>query len=142
MGLLVWSPLAGGFLSGKFRRGAEKPEGAGRSQFDFPPIDHELAFKAVNLMEAIGKERDATIAQVALTWLLAKAPMTSVILGAKKPEQMKANVDAAQIRLTANDVARLDAIAPSKPEYPSWINRGEDQDGRAYLNGKEPTNFF
>ncbi|MDD1769944.1 MAG: aldo/keto reductase [Methanomassiliicoccales archaeon] len=138
MGLLVWSPLAGGFLSGKFRRGAEKPEGARRSQFDFPPIDRELAFRAVDLMEAIGKERDATVAQVALAWLLAKPPVTSVILGARRPEQLKADIDATQVKLTADDISRLDAVAPPKPEYPSWINRSEDKDRRAYLAGKEP----
>ncbi len=142
MGLLVWSPLAGGFLSGKFRRGAERPEGARRSKFDFPPIDRERAFQAIDLMEETGKERDATVAQVALAWLLAKPPVSSVILGAKRPEQLEADIGATQVELTADDMARLDAIAPPKPEYPSWINRPEEQDRRAYLKGKEPSDFF
>ena len=82
--MLPWSPLSGGFLSGKYRRNNPNPECARRSGFDFPPIDEERGFDAVEALEAIAKKKGASIAQVALAWLIAQQGVTSIIIGANK----------------------------------------------------------
>lgn len=119
LGLMVWSPLAGGFLSGKYTRDGEA-EGR-RVEFDFPPIDKESAYDAVDVMREIAAEKDASIPQIALAWLLAKPAVTSVILGAKKPEQLTDNIGAADLELSAEDMKRLDAAAPPAKTYPGWM---------------------
>src|SRR5580700_9571098 len=99
LGVLPWSPLSGGFLTGKYRRGQDSPEGARRSGFDFPPIDEERGFDAVEALDALAEEKGASIPQLALAWLLAQPSVSSVIIGANKMAQLEDNLKAADIQL-------------------------------------------
>jgi aryl-alcohol dehydrogenase-like predicted oxidoreductase len=121
MGLMVWSPLAGGILSGKFARDADGPEGARRSKFDFPPVDKDLAFTLVDAMREIGAGYGASPARVALAWVLSRPFVTSVITGVKTLDQLNDNLAAADLVLTAADIARLDELSALRPEYPGWM---------------------
>jgi aryl-alcohol dehydrogenase-like predicted oxidoreductase len=120
MGLLVWSPLAGGFLSGKYTREADATEGR-RKSFDFPPINKEKAFDIIDLMREIASAKEISVAQVALAWLLHQPSVTSVIIGANKPEQLQDNLNAVHVVLSADDLARLDAVSKLPAEYPGWM---------------------
>jgi aryl-alcohol dehydrogenase-like predicted oxidoreductase len=120
LGVLPWSPLAGGFLTGKFRRDGAKPADARRSGFDFPPVD-ERVFDAVDALGAVAKARGATIAQVALAWLLAQSAVTSVIIGAKTMAQLEDNLGAAALRLSADEVESLSATTAQRQLYPQWM---------------------
>ncbi len=121
VGLLVWSPLAGGLLSGKFGPGSNGPEGARRSVFDFPPVNTDRAWPVVEAMRKIGDARGVSVARVALAWVLAKPFVTSVIIGAKTQEQLDDNLAAAQLELTAEEIKALDAVSDLPPEYPGWM---------------------
>ena len=119
LGLMVWSPLAGGFLSGKFRRDRQA-EGR-RTNFDFPPVDKEAGYTAVEAMDEIAASHGATVPQVALAWLLAKPAVSTVIIGARKLSQLEDNLGASDVRLTGEDMERLDAIYPPRAQYPGWM---------------------
>jgi aryl-alcohol dehydrogenase-like predicted oxidoreductase len=106
LGVLVWSPLSGGFLTGKYRRDDPTPEGARRSGFNFPQIDEERGFDAVDALDEIARAHDTTIAQVALAWLLAQPGVTSIIIGANKMSQLEDNLKATEVRLSAEEVER------------------------------------
>jgi aryl-alcohol dehydrogenase-like predicted oxidoreductase len=121
LGLMVWSPLAGGLLSGKYGPGANTPEGARRTSFDFPPVDKDRAWACVAAMREIAKTHDASVARVALAWLLAKPHVMSVIIGARTVEQLGDNLAAADLVLTADDMARLDEVSALPAEYPGWM---------------------
>jgi aryl-alcohol dehydrogenase-like predicted oxidoreductase len=121
LGLMVWSPLAGGLLSGKFGPGSNNPEGARRTNFDFPPVDKDRAWKCVEAMREVGEAHQASVARVALAWLLSKPHVMSVIIGAKTPEQLEDNLAAADLELSAEEIARLDAVSELPPEYPGWM---------------------
>jgi aryl-alcohol dehydrogenase-like predicted oxidoreductase len=121
VGLLVWSPLAGGLLSGKFGPGAPNPEDARRASFDFPPVDRDRAWKCVAAMREIGDQRGASVARVALAWLLAKPWTTSVIIGAKTTAQLDDNLAAVDLKLSPEEIAQLDAVSALPPEYPGWM---------------------
>lgn len=121
VGLLVWSPLAGGFLSGKFTRGGVSEEDTRRSKFGFPPVNLEKAYGIIEAMEGIAKEKNATVAQIALAWLLHQPSVTSVIIGAKKAEQLKDNLAAVDVKLGAPDLEKLDKLSALAPEYPGWM---------------------
>jgi aryl-alcohol dehydrogenase-like predicted oxidoreductase len=121
LGLLVWSPLAGGFLSGKFTRDAAEA-GARRSTFDFPPVNREKAYGIVDVMRVIASRLEASVAQVALAWLLGRDAVTSVIIGARKPEQLDDNLKAVDVRLSPDDLAALDEASRLTPEYPAWMD--------------------
>lgn len=121
LGVLPWSPLSGGFLSGKYRRDNPNPEGARRSGFNFPPIDEERGFDAVDALDEIAREKNATIAQVALAWLLAQPGVTSIIIGANKMSQLEDNLKSAEIELSAEEVARLSATTQPHQLYPQWM---------------------
>jgi len=120
LGVLPWSPLAGGFLTGKFRRDGAKPADARRAGFDFPPVD-ERVFDAVDALGAVAKARGATIAQVALAWLLAQPAVTSVIIGAKTMAQLEDNLGAPAVRLTDDEVDSLSATTAQRQLYPQWM---------------------
>lgn len=119
MGLLVWSPLAGGLLSGKYR--ANTPTDARRAKFDFPPVDQPRTMACLSAMEEIAKSKNVSIARVALAWLLAKPHVTSVIVGATSMEQLHDNVAAATLTLSSEETVRLDAVSALPPEYPGWV---------------------
>ncbi|NNC21808.1 aldo/keto reductase [Corallococcus exiguus] len=128
VGLMVWSPLAGGFLSGKYRRNAEGPEGARRTTFDFPPVDRERAYNAIDVMDEVAKETGTTVARVALAWLLHQPHVTTVILGAKTQAQLEDNLAASELRLGAEQLAKLDAVSKLPPEYPGWMVERQNAD--------------
>ena len=119
--MLPWSPLSGGFLTGKYRRGQPSPEGARRAAFQFPPIDEERGYDAVEALETVGRAHGASIAQAALAWLLAQPGVTSVIVGANKMEQLEDNLKAAELRLSAEEVEKLSATTAPRPLYPAWM---------------------
>ncbi|WP_299735332.1 aldo/keto reductase [uncultured Roseobacter sp.] len=120
IGLMVWSPLAGGFLSGKFDREGKTAEGR-RVSFDFPPIAKDRAYDAIDVMRAIVKDKGCSVPQVALAWLLHQKVVTSVILGAKRPEQLADNVGAVEVTLSSEDIAALDKVTQLPAEYPGWM---------------------
>ena len=120
VGLLVWSPLAGGFLSGKFTRD-QNDEAARRARFDFPPIDKERAFSIIDVMRQIAVARGVTVPQIGLAWILSKDVVTSVIIGARKLEQLDDNLKSVDVMLTADDVHALDEVSRLSPEYPAWM---------------------
>jgi aryl-alcohol dehydrogenase-like predicted oxidoreductase len=95
LGLMVWSPLAGGLLSGKFGPGSNNPEGSRRTTFDFPPVDKDRAWKCVEVMREVGDAHGASVARVALAWILQKRSVMSIIIGAKTLEQLDDNLAAA-----------------------------------------------
>jgi aryl-alcohol dehydrogenase-like predicted oxidoreductase len=120
-GLLVWSPLAGGLLSGKFSRRNQKPENSRRSDFDFPIVDKERAWNILDVMAPIAKAHGCSCARIALAWLLTKPVVTSVIIGAKRLDQLEDNLAAVEVELTEDEVKRLDAVSELPPEYPGWM---------------------
>jgi len=130
VGLLVWSPLAGGLLSGKFEPGSNGPEGARRAAFDFPPVDKERAWKCVDAMREIGQARGVSVARVALAYVLAKPFVTSVIIGAKSQEQLDDNLAAVGVVLTNEEMTKLDAVSELGPEYPGWMVKRQSSERR------------
>jgi aryl-alcohol dehydrogenase-like predicted oxidoreductase len=121
LGVLPWSPLSGGFLTGKYRRDDPQPEGARRSGFQFPPIDESRGFDAVDALEAVALAHEASIAQAALAWLLARRGVTSVIIGANKMSQLEDNLKAAELRLSSDELGRLSATTAPAAMYPQWM---------------------
>ena len=123
LGLMVWSPLAGGLLSGKYTRASEGTiEGEGRrASFDFPPVNKERAFDLIDAMQSIGAAKGASVAQVALAWLLYQPVVSTVIVGAKRADQLADNIAACDVRLTADEIAQLDALSTLPSEYPGWM---------------------
>jgi aryl-alcohol dehydrogenase-like predicted oxidoreductase len=120
-GLLVWSPLAGGLLSGKFSRENQKPQGTRRAEFDFPIVDKERTWKILDVMTPIAKAHNCSPARVALAWVLAKPFVTSVIIGAKRLEQLNDNIAAVDLKLTPDEIKKLDEVSALPPEYPGWM---------------------
>jgi aryl-alcohol dehydrogenase-like predicted oxidoreductase len=122
LGLLVWSPLAGGFLSGKFTR-TGGDEAARRAKFDFPPINKEKGFDVLDVLTAVaGKHDGSSIAQIALAWILANDAVTSVIIGARKMPQLDDNLKSVEVTLTADDLKALDEVSKLSVEYPAWMD--------------------
>ena len=117
----MWSPLAGGFLSGKFTRDRKGGNDARRSAFDFPPVDKERAYDIIDSTTPIAMEHDASVARVALAWLLQRKGVMSVIIGAKTNEQLDDNLASAELTLSPEEVATLDAVSALRPEYPGWM---------------------
>ncbi len=121
VGLLVWSPLAGGLLSGKFSRANQKPTDSRRSEFDFPIVDKERTWKILDVMTPIAKAHGCSAARVSLAWLLAKPVVTSIIIGAKRVDQLHDNLAAVDLKLTPNEIKQLDEVSVLPPEYPGWM---------------------
>jgi aryl-alcohol dehydrogenase-like predicted oxidoreductase len=113
LGLLVWSPLAGGFLSGKFTR-AGGDEAARRAKFDFPPVNKEKGFEVLDVLSTVAARHGASVPQIALAWILAKPFVTSVIIGARRLTQLDDNLKAVDVVL--DDVSKLTM------EYPEWMS--------------------
>ncbi len=135
LAILPWSPLAGGLLTGKFVDGEAGPAGARRTAFDFPPVDKPRAFRCVEAMRPIAAAHGVSVAQIALAYLLHKPHVTSVIIGARTDEQLADNLAAAKVRLTADELAALDAVGALPPEYPGWMIDRQSRD--RYLDGME-----
>jgi aryl-alcohol dehydrogenase-like predicted oxidoreductase len=121
VGLMVWSPLAGGFLSGKYKRNATGDAGRRTETFDFPPLNKERAFDIIDVLEPMVKEKKSTVAQLALAWLLHQPVVTSVIIGANKVEQLDDNLQSVNIKFTREELAQLDAASKLPSEYPVWM---------------------
>ena len=121
LGLMVWSPLAGGLLSGKYGPGAPEPEGARRTQFDFPPVNRERAWPVVAAMRGIAEAKGTTVPRIALAWLLHQPVVTSVIIGAKRVEQLEDNLGAVDVKLTDEELKTLDEVGRLPAEYPGWM---------------------
>ncbi len=120
MGLMVWSPLAGGLLSGKYGRNKETKEGR-RVNFDFPPIHKEKAFDIIEVMQKIGDAKNVSVAQIALAWLLHQKVVSTVIIGANKPEQLTDNLHSVEVQFTVDELNQLDEVSKLTPEYPGWM---------------------
>ena len=121
LGLMVWSPLAGGLLSGKFGPGSVAPNDARRASFDFPPVDKTRAWSCIDVMREIGEAKGVSVARVALAWLLAKPHVMSVIIGAKTAAQLEDNLAAVDLVLTPEEITRLDEVSKLADEYPGWM---------------------
>ncbi len=121
LGLMVWSPLAGGLLSGKYGRGAEAEAGSRRTSFDFPPVNRARADDCIEVMRGLAEARGVSVAQIALAWLLHQRVVTSVIVGAKRVDQLDDNIAATAVRLTADELAALDKVSALPAEYPGWM---------------------
>jgi aryl-alcohol dehydrogenase-like predicted oxidoreductase len=123
LGILVWSPIAGGLLSGKFQRGKKGPEGArhfGRKWREPPIYNEDRLFDIVDVLVAIGKAHKCSAARVALAWLLHQPGVTSIIIGGRTKEQFADNLAAADLKLDADELARLDAVSRPNLAYPYW----------------------
>ena len=121
LGLMVWSPLAGGLLSGKYKTGANAEAGSRRQSFDFPPVDRARADVVIDAMRPIAEARGVSVAQVALAWLLHQPQVTSVIVGAKRPDQLADNIAATKVELSADDLKTLGEASALPAEYPGWM---------------------
>ena len=120
-GLLVWSPLAGGLLSGKYSRENQKPENSRRSAFDFPLVDKERTWQILDVLRPIAQSRAVGVATVALAWILSKSFVTSVIIGARRVDQLRENLAASDLQLTGDEIGKLDEVSALPPEYPGWM---------------------
>jgi len=121
LGLMVWSPLAGGLLSGKFGPDGKGLEGTRRASFDFPVVDKARAFRVVDAMRPIAQRHEVSVARVALAWLLSRPQVSSVIVGAKTPAQLADNIGATQLELKAEELQALDEVSALPSEYPGWM---------------------
>jgi aryl-alcohol dehydrogenase-like predicted oxidoreductase len=120
-GLLVWSPLAGGLLSGKFSRENQKPKDSRRSEFDFPIVDKERVWRILDVMRPMANARGCSPARIALAWLLHQPVVTSVIIGAKRTDQLKDNLAAVEMKLSLEELQQLNEVSQLPPEYPGWM---------------------
>jgi aryl-alcohol dehydrogenase-like predicted oxidoreductase len=122
LGILVWSPLAGGLLSGKYRRGIDPPSGSRHlGDWDEPPVhDQNQLYDTIETLVEIGASHGASAAQVALAWSLGRPAVTSVIVGARTPEQLADNLKSADLKLLDDERSRLDAVSAQRLLYPHW----------------------
>ena len=129
LGLMVWSPLAGGLLTGKFSADGKGAEGSRRASFDFPPVDKPRAFACVDVMRRVAERHSVSVAQIALAWLLAQPVVSTIIIGAKNAEQLKDNLAATRVTLDASELAALDEVSRLPQEYPAWMiaRQGENR---------------
>jgi aryl-alcohol dehydrogenase-like predicted oxidoreductase len=127
LAILPWSPLPGGLLSGKFALDKPGPEGARRSTFDFPPIDRPKVKAVIEALREVSQATGISVPRIALAWLLTRPFVTSVIIGAKTPEQLADNLGAGDVKLDAEHVSRLDAASALTPEYPAWMVERQNQ---------------
>ena len=121
LALMVWSPLAGGLLSGKYGRDLQAEAGSRRNSFDFPPVDKPRAYDCIDAMRPIAQAHGVSVAQVALAWLLHQPQVTSVIIGVKRADQLADNLVATGVRLSDSDLQTLDTVSRLPSEYPGWM---------------------
>jgi aryl-alcohol dehydrogenase-like predicted oxidoreductase len=130
LGILVWSPLAGGLLSGKYRRGVDAPAGSRHlSEWNEPPInDEDKLYDTIELAVKIGESHGVSAAQVSLAWLLAKPGVTSLVVGARTTDQLRDNLAAADLTLSADEIKALDDVSGAPLRYPFWHHRNTSTD--------------
>lgn len=122
LGFMPWSPLAGGFLSGKYTRKNQKAGGGSRrDEFDFPPIDKEQTYDIVDVMEEIADNHDASVAEVALAWVRLQSGVTSTIIGAKNMDQLRSNINSAELDLSEDELSELGEVSSTTKRYPFWM---------------------
>jgi aryl-alcohol dehydrogenase-like predicted oxidoreductase len=122
VGLLAWSPLDGGFLSGKFGRDGALVPGTRQAMLQgYPPVNRERAWDCVDVMREISAEIGATIPQIAIAWVLSRPAVSAVLVGAKRVEQLADTLQATDVLLSDDHLARLDAVSKLPSEYPGWI---------------------
>jgi len=123
LGLTPWSPLGGGFLTGKYRKGKPMPEGSRRSneQYNFIQIDPEKGYAIVDALEEIANSHKTSISQAALNYLLRKPSVSSVLIGATKPHQLEDNLKTTTWKMSADEISRLDELSKLNPIYPHWM---------------------
>ncbi len=126
--VLPWSPLAGGFLSGKFTRHAESDPNARRVAFDFPPVDKDRGYDIIDAMRDVATAHEVSVAQIALAWLLHQTAVTSVIIGAKRLDQLDDNLGSIDVALTDDDLDRLNTVSALPSEYPGWMQAMQHSD--------------
>ena len=120
LGLMVWSPLAGGLLSGKYGRNIS-PENSRRVSFDFPPVNKEKAYDIIDILHPMAISKGASVAQLSLAWLLHQPVVSAVIIGAKNTTQLEDNLKSTGIQFTADELVQLDSVSKLSPEYPGWM---------------------
>ena len=121
VGLMVWSPLAAGLLSGKYTRENEGKAGGRRDKVSFPVVDSNKAFTILDLLHPMAAAKKVTVAQLSLAWLLHQPLVSSIIVGANKPEQLADNLGATGVSLTTEELQQLDTVSQLTPEYPGWM---------------------
>jgi aryl-alcohol dehydrogenase-like predicted oxidoreductase len=130
LGILVWSPLAGGLLSGKYRRGVQAPEGSRHlTEWDEPPVhDEDKLYDTIELAVKIGESHGVSAAQVSLAYIMQKPGVTSLVVGARTPEQLRDNLAAAELELTADEITALDDVSGEPLRYPFWHQANTSSD--------------
>ncbi|WP_295670031.1 aldo/keto reductase [uncultured Mucilaginibacter sp.] len=128
LAVMPWSPLAGGFLGGKYSRNAETAEGSRRATFDFPPINKEKTYDIIDVITEIGKKNNASVAEVALAWVRLQKGITSTIIGAKTVDQLNANIKSTTVELSADDIQKIDEVSALPREYPGWMVERQSAD--------------
>jgi aryl-alcohol dehydrogenase-like predicted oxidoreductase len=121
LAVFPWSPLAGGFLSGKYTRDNDKVEGSRRTSFDFPPVNKDKAYDIIDVIAEIGKQQGTSAAQIALAWVRYQAGITSTIIGAKTSEQLLDNIKSTEIVLSSEELKQIDEASALTKEYPAWM---------------------
>jgi aryl-alcohol dehydrogenase-like predicted oxidoreductase len=120
LALLTWAPFAGGLLTGKFARDRKPDDNSRRLRFEFPPVDLPRAYDVIDVLAAVAARHGATVAQVALTWQLHQPFVTSVVFGVRRLQQLEDNLKSADLVLSEQDLAEIDAVSRLRPEYPRW----------------------
>jgi aryl-alcohol dehydrogenase-like predicted oxidoreductase len=138
LGLMVWSPLAGGLLSGKYGRQEQAEAGSRRVEFDFPPVDKARAWDCIDVMRPIAQAHGVSVAQIALAWLLHQSQVTSVIVGAKKPDQLADNIASTQVVLSVAERQLLNNVSALPPEYPGWMLERQGDSRRKQIGEARP----
>jgi aryl-alcohol dehydrogenase-like predicted oxidoreductase len=138
LGLLVWSPLAGGLLSGKYSRNGSSESGSRRTTFDFPPVDLDRAWNVIDVMRGLAEAKGVSVARIAIAWLLHQPVVTSVIIGAKRLDQLEDNIAATGVQLSAEELRVLDEVSALPAEYPGWMIDRQGGARRAQLEEQRP----
>lgn len=133
VGLMTWSPLAGGLLSGKYGPEQKGEDGSRRASFDFPPVNKDRAWACVDVMRTIGEAHGVSVARIALAWLLHQPQVTSVIVGAKRPEQLADNIAATQVVLSKAELDQINEVSSLPSEYPGWMLERQGEDRRKQI---------
>lgn len=128
LAILPWSPLAGGFLTGKYSRGSKEGEAGRRAKFDFPPVDRERGARILEIMQPIADGHGASLAQVALAWLAHQPHVTSIIIGARTRAQLDDNIRASSLGFSDEELEALNDVSALPSEYPGWMLRFQPQD--------------
>ncbi|HEY4326010.1 MAG TPA: aldo/keto reductase [Mucilaginibacter sp.] len=121
LAIMPWSPLAGGFLSGKYTRNTEKAGDSRRDTFDFPPINKEKTYDIIDVIADVAKQHDASVAEIALAWVRHQKGITSTIIGAKNVDQLNTNIKSTEVQLSADDLKKINEISALPREYPGWM---------------------